>query len=118
MLKLSGVRESNMVYDGGVAGIYRLLDANQEARREWGVDSIVPVAGMDEAMPSALAGLVKAAIIAVPTSVGYGAAFGGLAPLLSMLNSYARCKSCKYRQQHGAAAAVIKNLRNAHSRAR
>ena len=101
MLKLSGVRESNIirVYDVGVAGIYRLLDASKKLEESGGVDSIIAVAGMDGAMPSALAGLVKAPIIAVPTSVGYGAAFGGLAPLLSMLNSCAPgVSSCKYRQ--------------------
>jgi len=66
-----------------VAGIYRLLDALPKVEDS---DCIVAVAGMDGAMPSALAGLVRAPVIAVPTSVGYGAAFAGVAPLLSMLN--------------------------------
>lgn len=121
MLKLSGVRESNIirVYDVGVAGIYRLLDASKKLEEGGGVDSIIAVAGMDGAMPSALAGLVKAPIIAVPTSVGYGAAFGGLAPLLSMLNSCAPGVSLvNIDNGLGAAAAVIKSLRNAQKRAR
>jgi NCAIR mutase (PurE)-related protein len=74
------------MYDVGVAGIHRLLDqvpALREAR------ALVVVAGMEGALPSVVAGLVNAPVIAVPTSVGYGASFGGLAPLLSMLNSCA-----------------------------
>lgn len=74
------------VYDVGVAGIHRLfhkLDLLHQA------DSIVVCAGMDGALPSVVAGLVSSPVIAVPTSVGYGAAFGGIAPLLSMLNSCA-----------------------------
>lgn len=74
------------VYDVGVAGIHRLfhkLDLLHQA------DSIVVCAGMDGALPSVVAGLVSSPVIAVPTSVGYGAAFGGVAPLLSMLNSCA-----------------------------
>ena len=119
MLRLSGVRESNIVrvYDVGVAGIYRLLDASSHLEKNGGVDYIIAVAGMDGAMPSALAGLVKAPIIAVPTSVGYGAAFGGLAPLLSMLNSCAPGVSLvNIDNGLGAAAAVIKGLRNSTSR--
>ena len=115
MLKLSGVRESNIirVYDVGVAGIYRLLDASKKLEEGGGVDSIIACAGMDGAMPSALAGLVRAPIIAVPTSVGYGAAFGGLAPLLSMLNSCAPGVSLvNIDNGLGAAAAVVKSLRN------
>jgi NCAIR mutase (PurE)-related protein len=74
------------VYDVGVAGIHRLLDqvpALREAR------AIVVVAGMEGALPSVVAGLVTAPVIAVPTSIGYGASFQGLAPLLAMLNSCA-----------------------------
>lgn len=72
------------VYDVGVAGIHRLL-----ARREVLQQSValVVVAGMEGALPSAVAGLVSHPIIAVPTSVGYGANFGGVAALLAMLNS-------------------------------
>jgi pyridinium-3,5-biscarboxylic acid mononucleotide synthase len=72
--------------DVGVAGVHRLLAANdrlQQAR------VIVVVAGMEGALPSVVGGLVAAPVIAVPTSVGYGASFGGLAALLAMLNSCA-----------------------------
>ncbi len=73
-------------HDIGVAGLHRLLHrlpALQEAA------VIVAVAGMEGALPSVLAGLVTAPVIAVPTSVGYGASFGGMAALLAMLNSCA-----------------------------
>src|SRR5688572_22610694 len=74
----------SLLADVGVAGIHRLLryrDVITEA------DALVVVAGMDGALPSVVGGLVDCPVIAVPTSVGYGAAFGGLAPLLTMLNS-------------------------------
>jgi hypothetical protein len=74
------------VYDVGVAGIHRILSKKNI------LDSarvIVVVAGMDGALPSVVGGLVDKPIIAVPTSVGYGAGFQGLAPLLTMLNSCA-----------------------------
>ena len=74
------------VYDVGVAGIHRILskrDILETAR------VIVVVAGMDGALPSVVGGLVDKPVIAVPTSVGYGAGFQGLAPLLTMLNSCA-----------------------------
>jgi pyridinium-3,5-biscarboxylic acid mononucleotide synthase len=74
------------LYDVGVAGLHRLLsqaDALQKAR------VIVVVAGMEGALPSVVAGLVAVPVVAVPTSVGYGASFNGLAALLSMLNSCA-----------------------------
>jgi len=74
------------VYDVGVAGIHRLLDhlpALRDAR------AIVAVAGMEGALPSVVAGLVAVPVIAVPTSIGYGASFGGIAPLLAMLNACA-----------------------------
>ncbi|MGQ0539930.1 MAG: nickel pincer cofactor biosynthesis protein LarB [Gemmatimonadaceae bacterium] len=72
--------------DVGVAGIHRLLtrsDALQRAR------AVIVVAGMDGALPSVVGGLVACPVVAVPTSVGYGASFGGLAALLTMLNSCA-----------------------------
>jgi len=72
--------------DVGVAGIHRLL-AKSDQLREAAV--IIVVAGMEGALPSVIGGLVSAPIIAVPTSVGYGAAFGGVAALLGMLNSCA-----------------------------
>ena len=78
--------EVERLYDVGVAGIHRLLsyrDIIDESR------VIVVVAGMEGALPSVVGGLVDAPVIAVPTSVGYGANFDGLAPLLAMLNSCA-----------------------------
>lgn len=74
------------LYDVGVAGIHRLL-AHEETLREATV--IVAVAGMEGALPSLVAGLVSCPVIAVPTSIGYGASFGGIAALLTMLNSCA-----------------------------
>jgi len=72
------------LYDVGVAGIHRLLSAHE---RLAGARVIVVVAGMEGALPSVVAGLVRVPVIAVPTSVGYGTSFGGLAALLAMLNS-------------------------------
>ncbi|MGI5143046.1 nickel pincer cofactor biosynthesis protein LarB [Streptomyces sp. CA-106110] len=77
-------RHTELVVDVGVAGLHRVLgklDVLRAAR------AVVVVAGMDGALPSVVAGLIAAPVVAVPTSVGYGAAFGGLAPLLSMLNA-------------------------------
>ena len=72
------------IFDVGVAGIHRLI---AERERLESCNALVVVAGMEGALPSAVAGLVSKPIIAVPTSVGYGASFGGLAALLGMLNS-------------------------------
>jgi hypothetical protein len=74
------------LYDVGVAGIHRLLHEQDRLRR---ARVLVVVAGMEGALPSVVAGLVEAPVIAVPTSVGYGASFGGVAALLGMLNSCA-----------------------------
>lgn len=74
------------IYDVGVAGLHRLLD-HTEALRRPGV--LIVVAGMEGALPSVVGGLVSTPVIAVPTSVGYGASFAGLAALLAMLNSCA-----------------------------
>ena len=79
-------RRTELVVDVGVAGLHRIL-ARLELLRS--AAAIVVVAGMDGALPSVVAGLVAAPVVAVPTSVGYGAAFEGLAPLLTMLNSCA-----------------------------
>jgi NCAIR mutase (PurE)-related protein len=73
-------------YDVGVAGVHRLLD---ERERLFGADAVISVAGMEGALTSVVAGLVACPVIGVPTSVGYGASFNGLAPLLAMLNSCA-----------------------------
>ncbi len=72
--------------DVGVAGAHRLF---AEAARLQAADVLVVVAGMEGALPSLVAGMVAAPVVAVPTSVGYGAAFDGLAALLAMLNSCA-----------------------------
>jgi pyridinium-3,5-biscarboxylic acid mononucleotide synthase len=73
-------------YDVGVAGLHRLLDNLPALRR---ADVVVAVAGMDGALPTVVASLVPAPVVAVPTSVGYGSSFGGLAALLTMLNACA-----------------------------
>jgi NCAIR mutase (PurE)-related protein len=78
--------EVRELHDVGVAGIHRLL-AHTESLREARV--LVVVAGMEGALPSVVGGLVDRPVIAVPTSIGYGASFGGLAALLAMLNSCA-----------------------------
>jgi NCAIR mutase (PurE)-related protein len=74
------------VYDVGVAGLHRLL---KEHARISAARVIIVCAGMEGALPSVLAGLVDVPVVAVPTSVGYGASFGGLTALLAMLNSCA-----------------------------
>jgi len=74
------------IYDVGVAGLHRLL-AHSSALQKASV--VVVVAGMEGALPSVVGGLVDSPVIAVPTSVGYGASFGGIAALLAMLNSCA-----------------------------
>jgi len=74
------------MFDVGVAGIHRLLS---QTDRLWQARVVIVVAGMDGALPSVVGGLVSAPVIAVPTSVGYGASFNGLAALLTMLNSCA-----------------------------
>ena len=79
-------RQVELVVDVGVAGIHRIL-ARRELIDRAGV--LVVVAGMDGALASVVAGLARAPVVAVPTSVGYGAAFGGIAPLLTMLNACA-----------------------------
>ena len=73
-----------LIVDVGVAGLHRLL---RHVERFADADAIVVVAGMDGALPSVVGGLVSCPVIAVPTSIGYGAAFGGVAALLTMLNA-------------------------------
>jgi NCAIR mutase (PurE)-related protein len=84
-LRMSGV-EVERVFDVGVAGLHRLLSRIDQLHE---VDAIIVVAGMEGALPSVVGGLVGVPVVAVPTSVGYGASFGGLAALLGMLNSCA-----------------------------
>ncbi len=79
-------RSTKLLVDVGVAGLHRILGYTNLLRS---AGAIVVVAGMDGALPSVVAGLVAAPVVAVPTSVGYGAAFGGVAPLLAMLNACA-----------------------------
>ena len=74
------------LYDVGVAGIHRLLSCEDELAR---AQVVIAVAGMEGALPSVIGGLVSCPVIAVPTSVGYGASFGGVTALLAMLNSCA-----------------------------
>jgi NCAIR mutase (PurE)-related protein len=79
-------RPTELVVDVGVAGLHRILARVDLLRR---ARAVVVAAGMDGALPSVVAGLVAAPVVGLPTSVGYGAAFGGVAPLLTMLNACA-----------------------------
>jgi NCAIR mutase (PurE)-related protein len=76
-------QRTKSIHDVGVAGIHRLLARSRELQE---ARVVVVAAGMEGALPSVVGGLVSAPVIAVPTSVGYGASFHGLAPLLTMLN--------------------------------
>ena len=78
--------EPTMIFDVGVAGPHRLLEHLKKLER---ADAVVVIAGMEGALPSVVGGHVSCPVIAVPTSVGYGASLGGLAALLGMLNSCA-----------------------------
>ncbi len=100
--ELSGFQVLRL-WDVGVAGIHRLL-RHQALLRQ--ADVLVVVAGMEGALPSVVAGFADCPIIAVPTSVGYGASFGGLAPLLTMLNSCAAGVGVVY-MDNGFGAAVL-----------
>ncbi len=84
-LRMMG-QKVDMLVDVGVAGIHRLLAYREKLMA---AEVLIVVAGMEGALPSVVAGLVERPVIAVPTSVGYGAAFGGVAALLGMLNSCA-----------------------------
>jgi NCAIR mutase (PurE)-related protein len=96
------------LYDVGVAGLHRLLG---EHERLTAARVIIVVAGMEGALPSVVAGLVSAPVIAVPTSIGYGASFGGIAALLGMLNSCASGVSV-VNIDNGFGAAAIASLIN------
>ena len=96
------------LYDVGVAGLHRLLG---ERERLNAARVIIVVAGMEGALPSVVAGLVSAPVIAVPTSIGYGASFGGIAALLGMLNSCASGVSV-VNIDNGFGAASIASLIN------
>ena len=95
--------------DVGVAGLHRVLAASDRLRE---ADVVIVVAGMEGALPSVVGGLVSRPVIAVPTSVGYGASFGGLAALLGMLNSCASGVTVvNIDNGFGAAAAASRMLR-------
>jgi NCAIR mutase (PurE)-related protein len=96
------------LYDVGVAGLHRLL---AERSRLAAARVIVVVAGMEGALPSVVAGLVGVPVVAVPTSVGYGASFGGIAALLGMLNSCATGVSV-VNIDNGFGAAAVASLIN------
>jgi NCAIR mutase (PurE)-related protein len=96
------------LYDVGIAGLHRLLS---ERARLTKARVIIAVAGMEGALPSVVSGLVAAPVIAVPTSIGYGASFGGLAALLGMLNSCAAGVSV-VNIDNGFGAASIASLIN------
>jgi NCAIR mutase (PurE)-related protein len=96
------------LYDVGVAGLHRLLG---ERERLSTARVIIVVAGMEGALPSVVAGLVSVPVIAVPTSIGYGASFGGIAALLGMLNSCASGVSV-VNIDNGFGAASIASLIN------
>jgi hypothetical protein len=74
------------IYDVGVSGLHRLLEQRE---RLWSASVLIVVAGMEGALPSVVGGLVDRPVVAVPTSIGYGSSFGGLAALLGMLNTCA-----------------------------
>jgi len=80
--------EVDRIYDVGVAGLHRIINALPRLQHD-DVVCVIVCAGMDGALPSVVGGLVKVPVIAVPTSIGYGAAFSGVSPLLTMLNSCA-----------------------------
>jgi NCAIR mutase (PurE)-related protein len=95
--------------DVGVAGIHRLLSKSDTLRS---ADVVIVVAGMEGALPSVVGGLIGSPIIAVPTSVGYGASFGGIAALLAMLNSCAAGVTVvNIDNGFGAAVAAMRILR-------
>ena len=96
------------LFDVGVAGLHRLLSAQH---RLTAARVIVVVAGMEGALPSVIGGLVQVPVIAVPTSIGYGASFGGVAALLGMLNSCASGISV-VNIDNGFGAATIASLIN------
>ncbi|MBR8837387.1 MAG: nickel pincer cofactor biosynthesis protein LarB [Stigonema ocellatum SAG 48.90 = DSM 106950] len=109
--ELSGFHVQRL-WDVGVAGIHRLLN-NRHVIESASV--LIVVAGMEGALPSVVAGLADCPVIAVPTSIGYGASFGGLAPLLTMLNSCAvGVGVMNIDNGFGAAMLAGKILRTAH----
>ena len=100
--------EVDRLHDVGVAGIHRLIREQARLQR---ARVVVVVAGMEGALPSVVAGLVQVPVIAVPTSIGYGASFGGIAALLGMLNSCANGVSV-VNIDNGFGAACVASLIN------
>lgn len=106
---------AELIADVGVAGLHRLLAVRETLAA---ADVVIVVAGMEGALASAVGGLVPGAVIAVPTSVGYGAAFGGIAALLGMLTSCAPgVVVCNIDNGYGAGVAAARIVRRLHSRA-
>jgi hypothetical protein len=98
------------LYDRGVAGLHRARNAARECERK-GAKAVIAVAGMEGTLPSVLAGLLRAPVVAVPTSVGYGTGHGGLAAMSTMLNSCSPgILTVNIDNGFGAAAAVKKFL--------
>ena len=95
--------EVDRFYDVGVAGLHRLLSHIEKIRE---ADVVIVAAGMEGALGSVVAGLTEAPVIAIPTSIGYGASFEGIAPLLAMLNSCAEGMSV-VNIDNGFGAAVL-----------
>lgn len=96
-------------FDVGIAGLHRLLSKMDEIRK---ADVVIAVAGMEGALAGVIAGLTKAPVIAVPTSVGYGASFNGLSPLLTMLSTCAEGVSVvNIDNGYGAAVSAVRMLR-------
>lgn len=108
-LRMVGAR-CDRIYDVGVAGIHRLLHKREAFER---AAVVIVVAGMEGALPSAVGGLVSVPVIAVPTSIGYGASFGGIAALCAMLTSCASGVTvCNIDNGFGAAFAASRILRS------
>ncbi|TIX90253.1 nickel pincer cofactor biosynthesis protein LarB [Rhizobium sp. P44RR-XXIV] len=106
-LRHAGV-EASLITDVGVAGLWRLMDRIEEIRRH---PIVIAVAGMDAALASVLGGLVPGVLIAVPTSVGYGASEGGRTALNAMLASCAPGVTvCNIDNGYGAASAALRTL--------
>jgi NCAIR mutase (PurE)-related protein len=103
------------LFDVGVSGLHRLFDQRE---RIHAAEVVIVVAGMEGALPSVVAGWIEQPVIAVPTSIGYGASFGGLAALLSMLNSCAAGTTVvNIDNGFGAAVAAVRILRGKASKA-
>ena len=110
-LELSGC-QVDRVYDAGVAGLHRILRALPVLTNE-SVGSVIVAAGMDGALPSVVGGLVGVPVIAVPTSVGYGASFGGVSAMLTMMNSCSPGVGVvNIDNGFGAAALAFKSMKN------